>query len=208
MAQAATTSDRGDVEFRRMTTILRLHSRRVAALAALAAALLLAPAALAAPRGNPETKSLPPTANPGYLLGYPTPTYQWHGCTATATRSTLFERVPGAPPNAKGNHQGAVQFTTSMSAPYVTWQAKRGWKICGVEAAVVLENPTVDSLLLAEIGYTSGAQRGSTARDGRETILVPIKRGAIGYQDFAKFEGKTFTIDRIQDVAVFVKRTR
>ncbi len=189
-------------------TILRLHSRRAAGLSALAAALLLVPAAFAAPRGNPETKHLPPTANPGYLLGYPTPTYQWHGCTATATRSSLFERVPGAPPNAKGNHPGAVQFTVSMSAPYVSWQVKRGWKICGVEAAVVLDHPTVDSLLLAEVGYTSGPQRGSTARDGRETILVPIKRGAIGYQDFAKFEGKTFTIDRIQDVAVFVTRTR
>jgi hypothetical protein len=190
-------------------TTLRLQSRRAAGLAALAALLLLLPAsALAAPRGNPETKSLPSTANPGYLLGYPTPTYQWHGCTATATRSTLAARVPGAPPNAKGNHQGAVQFTTSLAAPYVSWQARRGWTICGVQAAVVLENPDVDSLLLAEVGYTSGRQRGSTARDGRETILVPIKRGAIGYQDFAKFEGKTFAIDRIQDVAVFVKRVR
>ena len=189
--------------------ILRLPSRRTAALSALAAALLAVPSALAATRGNPETKSLPPTANPGYLLGYPTPTYQWHGCTATAERSTLFARVPGAPVNGKGNHPGAVQFTTTLAAPpYVTWQAKRGWKICGVQASVVLDNPTVDSQLLAEVGYTSGPQRGSTARDGRETILVPIKRGAIGYQDFAKFEGKTFTIDRIQDVAVFVKRTR
>ncbi|HEV7774896.1 MAG TPA: hypothetical protein VGO48_16570 [Conexibacter sp.] len=189
-------------------TILRLQSRRAAVLAALAAALLLVPAAFAATRGNPETKSLPPTANPGYLLGYPTPTYQWHGCTATATRSSLAERVPGAPPNAKGNHQGAVQFTTSMAAPYVSWQAKRGWTICGVQAAAVLDNPTVDSQLLAEVGYTSGRQRGSTARDGRETILVPIKRGAIGYRDFEQFEGKTFTIDRIQDIAVFVKRVR
>ena len=188
-------------------TILRLHSRRAAGLAALAAALVLVPAALAASRANPEEKHLPPTANPGYLLGYPTPTYQWHGCTATATRSSLFERVPGAPANAKGNHQGAVQFTTGTAAPYVTWQVKRGWTICGVEVAAVLDNPTVDSELLGEIGYTSGKQRGSTARDGRETILVPIKRGAIGYQDFRKFEGKTFTIDRIQDVAVFVKRT-
>jgi hypothetical protein len=189
-------------------TTLRLPPRRTAALAALAAALLAVPAALAAPRGNPETKSLPPTANPGYLLGYPSPTYQWHGCTATATRSTLAARVPGAPPLAKGNHQGAVQFTPRLGAPYMSWQVKRGWTICGVQAAVVLENPDVDSQLLAEVGYTSGRQRGSTARDGRETILVPIKRGAIGYQDFAKFEGKTFTIDRIQDIAVFVKRTR
>jgi len=189
-------------------TTLRLQSRRAAGLAALAALLILVPVALAAPRGNPETKSLPPTANPGYLLGYPTPTYQWHGCTATATRSTLAARVPGAPPLARGNHQGAVQFTVRLGAPYVSWQVKRGWTICGVQAAVVLDNPTVDSQLLAEVGYTSGRERGSTARDGRETILVPVKRGAIGYRDFAKFEGKTFTIDRVQDVAVFVKRTR
>jgi hypothetical protein len=189
-------------------TILLRRSRRAAALAALAAALLAVPSASAATRGSPETKSLPPTANAGYLLGYPTPTYQWHGCTATATRSTLAARVPGAPPYARGTRQGAVQFKTSLAAPYVSWQAKRGWTICGVQAAVVLENPTVDSLLLAEVGYTSGRQRGSTATDGRETILVPIKRGAIGYRDFAKFEGKTFAIDRIQDVAVFVKRLR
>lgn len=189
-------------------TTLRLHSRRAAGLAALATVLFLVPAAFAASRGNPEEKHLPPTANPGYLLGYPTPTYQWHGCTATATRSSLFERVPGAPANAKGNHQGAVQFSTSTAAPYVSWQVKRGWTICGVEVAAVLDNPTVDSELLGEIGYTSGRQRGSTASDGSESILVPIKRGAIGYQDFRKFEGKTFTIDRIQDVAVFVKRAR
>jgi hypothetical protein len=207
MAQAATTSDGRTVESAAMT-ILRLSSRRAAGLAVLAAALLAVPIAFASSRGNPETKHLPPTANPGYLLGYPTPTYQWHGCTATATRSSLFERVPGAPLNAKGNHQGAVQFTTSRVAPYVTWQVKRGWTICGAEVAAVLDNPTVDSELLGEIGYTSGRQRGSTARDGRETILVPIKRGAIGYADFRKFEGKTFTIDRIQDVAVFVKRAR
>lgn len=186
-----------------MTTSIR----RAAGLAALATALLAVPA-LASVRGNAETRSLPPTANPGALLGYPTPTYQWHGCTATATRSSLFERVPGAPLNPKGNHQGAVQFTTALAAPYVTWRVKSGWKICGVEVAAVLDNPTVDSQLLAEIGYTSGPQRGSTAADGRETILVRIKRGAIGYQDFRKFEGKTFTIVRIQDVAVFVKRVR
>lgn len=188
-------------------TISHLRPRRAAGLAALAAALLAVPAALAAPSGNAETRNLPPTASPGALLGYPTPTYQWHGCTATATKSSLFERVPGAPPNAKGTRQNAVQFTTGMAAPYVSWQVKRGWTICGVEVAAVLDNPTVDSELLAEIGYTSGRQRGSTASDGRETIVVPIKRNAIGYEEFRKFEGKTFTIDRIQDVAVFVKRT-
>ena len=183
---------------------------RPAAFATLALVALLAPAAGAAKRPvSPESKSLPPTANPGYLLGYPTPTYEWHGCKATATKSSLFERVPGAPPNYKGSRQGAVTFKTSMDTPPdVSWQVKRGWTICGVEAAVVMANPTVDSELLGEIGYTSGRQRGSTARDGRETIRVHIKRGAIGYADFAKFEGKTFSIDYVEDVAVFVKRAR
>ena len=183
---------------------------RPAAVGALALVALLAPAVVAAKAPvNPETKSLPPTANPGYLLGYPTPTYEWHGCKATATQSSQFERVPGAPPNYKGSRQGAVTFRTSLgTSPYISWQVKRGWTICGVEAAVVMANPTVDSELLGEIGYTSGRQRGSTASNGRETIRVHIKKGAIGYADFAKFEGKTFSIDYVQDVAVFVKRTR
>ncbi len=186
---------------------MSLHRR--AALCALALLVLLVPAAGAAKRpANPETKSLPPTANAGYLLGYPVPTYEWHGCTATATATTQFERVPGAPPYTKGSRQRLVTFQVSTSAPYVTWSVKKGYAICGVEAAVVMANPTVDSELLGEIGYTSGRRRGSTAADGRETIRVHIKRGAIGYADFAKFEGKTFSIDYVQDVAVFVKRAR
>jgi hypothetical protein len=188
-------------------TTFRFRPRRAAGLAVLALLAVAVPLAHAA-RVNPERRSLPPTANPGYLLGYPTPTYQWHGCTATATQSAQVERVPGAPENAKGTHQGAVTFKTSRTAPYVSWQVKRGWKICGVEAAAVLTNADVDSDLLGEIGYTSGPQRGSTAGDGRETIVVPIARGAIGYADFKKYEGKTFAIRYVQDVAVFVKRVR
>jgi hypothetical protein len=190
------------------TSRFRPRPRRAAGLAVLALLALAVPAALAAPRANPETKSLPPTANPGALLGYPTPTYQWHGCTATSTKSGPFERVPGAPANAKGTHQAAVTFTVLRTAPYVSWQAKPGWTICGVEVSAVLTNADVDSDLLGEIGYTSGRQRGSTARDGRETIMVKIARGAIGYADFRKFEGKTFAIREIQDVAVFVKHAR
>ena len=116
---------------------------RPAAVGALALVALLAPAVVAAKAPvNPETKSLPPTANPGYLLGYPTPTYEWHGCKATATQSSQFERVPGAPPNYKGSRQGAVTFRTSLgTSPYISWQVKRGWTICGVEAAVVIGQP-------------------------------------------------------------------
>ncbi|HEX5145558.1 MAG TPA: hypothetical protein VFV85_00940, partial [Conexibacter sp.] len=185
--------------------MINLRFRRAAGLAVCALLAVSVPA-LAAHRQDPETKSLPPTANPGALLGYPTPTYEWHGCRATATASSPFERPPGAPPRYKGSRQGAVRFTVGNAAPSISWQAKPGWRICGVEAAAVLDNPTVDSELLGEIGYTSGVQRGSTAPDGRETIRVHIKRGAIGYADFRKFEGKTFSIAYVQDVAVFVKR--
>jgi len=184
---------------------MSLHRRAVLCALALLVLILAAPAAARAPR-SPETERLPPTANAGYLLGYPVPTYEWHGCTATATATTKVERVPGAPPYTKGSRQRLVTFQVSTTAPYVTWRVRKGYTICGAEAAVVMDNPTVDSELLGEIGYTSGRQRGSTASDGRETIRVHIKRGAIGYSDFAKFEGKTFSIDYVQDVAVFVKR--
>lgn len=186
---------------------MSLH-RRVA-LCALSLLVLAVPVAVAAklPR-TPETERLPPTASAGYLLGYPVPTFEWHGCTATATATTLFDRVPGAPPYTKGSRQRLVTFKVSSTAPYVTWQVKKGYTICGAEAAVVMANPRVDSELLGEIGYTSGRSRGATASDGRETIRVHIKKGAIGYSDFKKFEGKTFSIDYVQDVAVFVKRAR
>jgi hypothetical protein len=192
-------------------TIDRLLPRRAAlvVVAALGALALAAPVAHAGIRDNPENKSLPPTANPGYFLGYPTGTYSWHGCTATATKATLVERVAGAPQLAKGTHQAAVSFTVSRVAPYLTWQAKRGWKICGVQAAVVLSNASVDSDLLAEVGYTSGPQKGSTARgDGKETISVPIARKAIDRAEFEQYEGLTFSIRYVQDVTVYLKRVR
>ncbi len=177
-------------------------------LAALAALTIAAPLAQAAAT-NPETQQLPPTANPGYLLGYPTGTYQWHGCKATATKASLSDRIPGSPPFYKGTHQGAVSFKVSRTAPYISWQVKDGWKICGVEGAAQLTNPAVDEDLLAEVGYTSGAKKGSTAKDGRETIKVPIGKKAIDRgPEFEKFEGKTFSIVLLQDVTVYVKRVR
>lgn len=158
-------------------------------------------------KNNPENKRLPPSANAGYFLGYPMPTYSWHGCTATATAVTLSARtkpIAGEPRTPKGTKQGAVSLVTTLGAPFATWQAKRGWTICGVQVSAVLENPEVDAHLLAQIGYRSGATRGSTATNGQETLRVPISRRAIGTQ-FARFEGKVFTIHEIRSVVVYVK---
>src|ERR1044072_2349357 len=144
-------------------------------------------------RSGPKSRRSPPTAAAGFFLGYPSGTYTWHGCTATATRASL-RRLPQAPPLQRGSKQGAVTFTVQLgTAPYISWQAKRGWTICGVQASAVLRNADVDADLLAEIGYTSGRQKGSTARgDGRETISVPIPRKAIDRAEYERYEGKTF----------------
>ena len=57
------------------------RSRFVLALIA-SSALIAVPVAAGKVAKNPENdKSLGPTKNAGYFLGYPSPTYQWHGCT-------------------------------------------------------------------------------------------------------------------------------
>ncbi|HKG40353.1 MAG TPA: hypothetical protein VKB25_15290 [Conexibacter sp.] len=175
----------------------------------IAAALSLVPVASAAAfslRNSPEYKRLPPTANAGYFLGYPSGTYSWHGCTASATKASL-RRLAQAPPLARGTRQGAVTFTPQLGTPpYISWRANRGWTICGVQASAVLRNPTVDADLLAEIGYTSGPKQGATSATGRETISVPIPRKAIDRAEYERYEGKRFTIVSIEDVAVYVRR--
>lgn len=198
--------------FRLPRRVLGLTAVAVLALAApaIATLVLAAPAvAASALRNNPEHKRLPPTANAGYFLGYPSGTYSWHGCTATATRGRV-DRLPQAPALLRGTKQNAVSFTVKLGlAPYIAWRAKRGWTICGVQASARLRHADVDADLLAEIGYTSGRQQGSTARgDGRETIRVPIPRKAINRGEFERYEGKTFSIVSIQDVTVYVKRVR
>lgn len=183
----------------------------IAPAAALGALLLLPAPVLAQAKNNPEHKKLPPTANAGYFLGHPLPTYSWHGCTATASMATLgavTRPIQGEPRVSRGTKPGAVKITRTVGAPYLSWEAKKGWTICGVQASAVLRNATVPALLLAEIGYTSGARRGSTAPTGEETLRVPIPKKAINRGEFERYEGKTFTIDEIRSVTVFVKRAR
>lgn len=88
----------------------------------------------------------------------------------------------------------------------MTWEVKKGWRICGVQAGVVLDNPTVSALLLAEVGYTSGPRKGATSSTGTETIQVTIPTKGIGREGFEEYEGKTFSIRSVQHVTVFVKK--
>lgn len=170
----------------------------------LALSVSLAPAAAA--KSNPENDKLPPTANAGYFLGYPTPTYSWHGCSKNATIHSPAKEIPGEPKVLPGSHQGAVTFTVTPTAPYVSWKVKAGWRICGVQVATVLDNPNVTSMLLAQTGYTSGPKKGSTSASGRETIQVTIPLKGIDSPGFEKFEGQTFSMRSIQSVAVFIKK--
>jgi hypothetical protein len=155
-----------------------------------------------------NNKKLGPRENAGQFMGYPTPTYQWHGCKLTATVNNGAPPIPGAPARAKGNRQKAVTFTVNKAAPpYFKWKVNPGYRICGVQATVELTNPTVQSDLLAEAGYTSGSATGSTAPNGRETIKVHIAKNAINREQFAGYEGKTYSISVIEDLTVFVKKT-
>lgn len=174
------------------------------AAAALALCMMVTPAAAA--KSNPERDKLPPSANAGYFLGYPTATYSWHGCTKTATAHTPAAPVDGEPELARGTKQKAATFTISRTAPYVSWQVKSGWKICGVQISAVLESPAVSAMLLAQAGYTSGINSGSTSATGTETIQVTIPTKGIGAQGFEEFEGQTFSISSIQQITVFMKK--
>lgn len=182
------------------------RSRFVLALIA-SSALIAVPVAAGKVAKNPENdKSLGPTKNAGYFLGYPSPTYQWHGCTKSDTQQGPKNLVDSTP-NTEKSTSRYVRFTVSRTAPKYSWKAKPGWKICGVQVAVQLTNKDVDSDLLAEAGYTSGPSAGSTATgDGRETIKVKIPAKGIRARGFEKYEGKTFSILDFQSVTVFVKR--
>ena len=186
--------------------------RRTDSVLLLAVALLLAALPAVAPAkvklNSENNKRLGPRQSVGEFLGYPTPTYQWHGCTKTATANNGQPPEQGAPARPRGNTQRAVTFTTNRAAPpYFRWKANKGWRICGVQATVLLTNPTVRSLLLAEVGYTSGIASGSTAANGKETVQVKIARNAINHSQFRAYEGKTYSLRQVQDLTVFVKKT-
>jgi hypothetical protein len=183
-------------------------ARRFAVPVAAALILALTAVSVALAASNPETdKSLGPSATQGHFLGYPTPTYSWHGCTKEDTQWWPTSLVSGNPTTSPSTHR-YVTFTVNRRAyPLFSWKAKAGYRICGVEAAVQLTSPQVrGSDLLAEASYTSGPVTGSTAVSGRETIKVRIPTKGIDQSGFEEFEGKTFSMFAFQAVTVFVKK--
>lgn len=183
-------------------------ARRLATPVAAALTMTLAVAAAALAASNPETdKSLGPSATPGHFLGYPTPTYSWHGCTKSDTQWWPRSLVSGSPTTTASTHRRVTFKVNTAGYPRFTWKAKAGYRICGVQAAVQLTSPQVrGSDLLAEASYTSGATSGATAVDGREKIKVRIPTKGIDQSGFEEFEGKTFSIFAFQAITVFVKK--
>ena len=178
-----------------------------ARMALAAVALLAAAPGQAAARRAPETdRSLGPTSNVGHFLGYPVPEREWHGCRRSDTQWWPTSLISGQPTTSPSSHR-YVTFTVNTSqAPAFTWTAKPGYRICGVQAAMQLTNPSVDTDLLAEAVYTSGTLQGSTSTTGREAVQVMIPQRGINRAGFAKFEGRTFSIYAFQAVTVFVRK--
>ena len=178
----------------------------------LALSAVAAPALAAGVKKNPENdRSRGPATDAGYFLGFPSPTYQWHGCTKADTHHWPIPLAgqTGARPKSTSRY---VRFTVRVAGgfPRFAWKVKPGWRICGVQAAMQLRSSAVRSDLLAEAGYTSGPTEGSTSKaaNGAETIKVTIPKNGIRKQGFEQYEGKTFSIVAFQSVSVFVKPKR
>ena len=130
---------------------------------------------------NPESANRKPNQDAGHFLGHPTPTYQWHGCTKSSTRTTPTTPPIPLPATPRGNKQKKVKWTVVNSTAadsgwVIRWEVAKGWKICGVQVAVRGSNPSLDADLAMQAGYTSGAGKGSTVKSGAETIKVKISK--------------------------------
>jgi hypothetical protein len=188
--------------------------RRLAAVCLVPGLLLsLAPGAAMARKPLPEgNKNAKPNDDQGYLLGYPAPTYMWHGCTKTSSVVTPVSREPEVPQQpAKGNKQSKVTWTvtdsTTATARYVvSWKVADGWKICGVEAAVLGRDPNNPYDIGMQIGYTSKATKGSTVTSGSETIKVKVTKKDTQEMGIDASYAGHFSIAKIYGLTAYIKK--
>jgi hypothetical protein len=175
-------------------------------------------AAASAKKVNPETAKRGPTKDLGYYLGFPSATYQWHGCTMTSSQQAPFpkgsEPVPlgmdGKPMKvAKGTKQGKVRFTTvNSNATHgwtMRWQVKNTKKftICGVQVAGGFSRRGVNERYVAQAGYTSKPGKGSTVSSGGETFKVKVPK-----REYGPYAGKKLDTKIIYAVTVFIKKKK
>lgn len=183
---------------------------RAFALAVLAALVVSPLAAHAKPIPEADS-SAAPDDHQGYFLGYPSPTYQWHGCTKFSAMATPVPLDPGVPAAAKGNKQKKVTWTleqpSTASAGYtLRWKVDKGWKICGAQIAMRGVKAGADADYAMSAGYTSKATKGSTVTSGSESIKVKLSKQdcqELGID--TKYAG-TWSIGAIYHVTVFIKK--
>ncbi|HET6509141.1 MAG TPA: hypothetical protein VFG42_20265 [Baekduia sp.] len=166
--------------------------------------------AAAKPRSDPETdQRLGPADGAGHYFGGQSSTSRFHGCRLSDEQWFPTSLTSGAPTTTPSTHR-RVTFTVNTGGfPTFSWKAKKGYRICGVEAYAALAGPdTKGGELLAWVSYTSDPYSGSTAAKGKEAIKVrtPKLLGSDD-QDLSVFAGKTLGIYGFQAVAVYVKKS-
>jgi len=162
------------------------------------------------PEGNANAK---PNDDAGYFLGYPSETYQWHGCTKTSTEQTPASLDEGVPKPGKGNAHNKVTWTvtptTAATAGYVlSWKVADGWKICGAQAAILGADPNQSFDLAMEAGYTSKGNKGSTVTSGSETIRVKLSKKDCQEIGVEETYAGNYAISKIYAITVFVKKKK
>jgi hypothetical protein len=182
---------------------------RIAALA-IVAALSASPALAAKKRPlTPETdKSLGPGVGAGHYLEGQDSSYEWHGCKRSDEQWFPVSLLSDQPTTSPSTHK-YVTFTVKTSGfPTFSWTVKPGYKICGVEAFAALAGAdTKGGELLAWASYKSGPTTGSTATDGKETVMVRTPKDIGSDQpDLKIFAGKTLGMYGFQAMTVYVKK--
>lgn len=187
-----------------------MPTRLIACLVVLAAATAT-PALAAKSSSNPETNaSLSPETGAGHYLAGQSESGEWHGCRKSDIQWYPLSLIDGQQTTTPSTHR-YVTFQVKRGAyPYFTWKAKAGYRICGAEAFATLSSAeTKGGQLLAWASYKSGPTSGSTAADGKETVMVHMPRSldVEDQPDLKIYEGKTLGMDAFQAIAVYVKKT-
>lgn len=176
---------------------------------------MFAGAATASAAKSPEYQNRGPSKDAGYFLGHPLPTYSWHNCTKTSSYQTSVTRPAGYPAHRKGNKQGKVKWSTTYNNSatatggiVVKWKVAKKWQICGVQIAVLGYHKDAPAYLGMMGGYTSGKKKGNTAK-GKESIKVRVTKKQANMIGLEKgFGNKSYRIDKVYSIYVFVKKKK